>query len=365
MADSLKMFFSGTLVGTGFGLALEKSKVYLPYAIQGQMGFTSFIMLKVFLSATATGLIVISLLERKGVACRTSKTSGLGFNLLGGYGGNIVGGLVLGAGISLSGACPGTVFAQFATGVPSALFVVGGTLVGALTFGYFHGLVTRFVKGFMASKPAPTLDKLVQVPFLPLSFAASALFASIVVGLEYVFPWTDEIPHVISNTTPPTLSLTSPIWHPAAAGILIGLMQIPSYFLAGCPLGASSSYMTFGSRLSGFFDPKNKERAPYYQGFKSPESLYQVGLMAGVLAISYLSAFLGKPEVIGQEMGVHVIGPGQAFLGGLLLIYGARIAGGCTSGHGISGIARLSLSSILTSAAMFAGGMAAMYFGLA
>ena len=36
---------------------------------------------------------------------------------------------------------------------------------------------------------------------------------------------------------------------------------------------------------------------------------------------------------------------------------GARIAGGCTSGHGISGMAQLSVGSTLAVAAMFAGGI--------
>jgi len=36
--------------------------------------------------------------------------------MMGGYGGNVVGGLILGAGITLSGACPGTVMAQLGTG---------------------------------------------------------------------------------------------------------------------------------------------------------------------------------------------------------------------------------------------------------
>jgi uncharacterized protein len=34
-----------------------------------------------------------------------------------------------------------------------------------------------------------------------------------------------------------------------------------------------------------------------------------------------------------------------AFLGGAIMVFGARIAGGCTSGHGISGTLQLSLQS--------------------
>ena len=39
------------------------------------------------------------------------------------------------------------------------------------------------------------------------------------------------------------------------------------------------------------------------------------------------------------------------------MLFGARIAGGCTSGHGISGMAQLSVGSTVAVAAMFAGGM--------
>jgi uncharacterized membrane protein YedE/YeeE len=42
-----------------------------------------------------------------------------------------------------------------------------------------------------------------------------------------------------------------------------------------------------------------------------------------------------------------------AFLGGFLLLFGARLAGGCTSGHILSGVSQLALSSILFFAAAF------------
>lgn len=39
------------------------------------------------------------------------------------------------------------------------------------------------------------------------------------------------------------------------------------------------------------------------------------------------------------------------------MIFGSRLAGGCTSGHGISGMSQLSISSVISVAAMFAGGI--------
>jgi uncharacterized membrane protein YedE/YeeE len=59
----------------------------------------------------------------------------------------------------------------------------------------------------------------------------------------------------------------------------------------------------------------------------------------------------GPIEVIEIRM-VRAIG------GGILLTIGSRMAGGCTSGHGISGMSMLSISSFITVAAMFSGGIA-------
>ena len=56
-----------------------------------------------------------------------------------------------------------------------------------------------------------------------------------------------------------------------------------------------------------------------------------------------------------------------AFVGGVLVMFGARLAGGCTSGHGISGSLQLALSSWTFFLVMFASGLvtAWLMFGLA
>jgi uncharacterized membrane protein YedE/YeeE len=46
-----------------------------------------------------------------------------------------------------------------------------------------------------------------------------------------------------------------------------------------------------------------------------------------------------------------------SFVGGFLLLFGARFGGGCTSGHMISGISQLAISSFLFSAALFISGI--------
>lgn len=46
-----------------------------------------------------------------------------------------------------------------------------------------------------------------------------------------------------------------------------------------------------------------------------------------------------------------------AFIGGFLIIYGARLAGGCPSGHGLSGMSQMAISAFIVVAGFFAGGI--------
>jgi uncharacterized membrane protein YedE/YeeE len=47
-----------------------------------------------------------------------------------------------------------------------------------------------------------------------------------------------------------------------------------------------------------------------------------------------------------------------AFFGGLIMLFGARLAGGCTSGHSISGNLQLAVSGIIFSTLFFGFGVA-------
>jgi uncharacterized membrane protein YedE/YeeE len=61
-----------------------------------------------------------------------------------------------------------------------------------------------------------------------------------------------------------------------------------------------------------------------------------------------------KSKTSGGTEGLH---PALAYAGGTALVLGSRIAGGCTSGHGISGFSVLSAASIVAVPAMFGGGI--------
>src|SRR5262249_57423061 len=116
----------------------------------------NFIMLKVFLTAVATGAIVLAALNGLGYVELQPRAAA--------YAPNVVGGLLLGAGISLTGACPGNTLAQIGAGYRDAFFTLIGGLLGALTFSYAEPAIN---KTFLEHS-GPTL-LLTALPRLPSS----------------------------------------------------------------------------------------------------------------------------------------------------------------------------------------------------
>jgi hypothetical protein len=88
----------GLATGIVFGFALEKSRVFEPGVIIGQMQLRNFLMLKVFFAAVIAGLVVLAVMNGLFGVKLSLKP------LL--YKADIIGGLILGAGITLAGACP-------------------------------------------------------------------------------------------------------------------------------------------------------------------------------------------------------------------------------------------------------------------
>jgi len=163
--------------------------------------------------------------------------------------------------------------------------------------------------------------------------------------------------------------LTDKAWSPYAAGILIGLLQIPAFMLLGTALGASSSYVTVVATALSAVDPSVLQFDYAARHLSGAKNWWQVAMMFGVAGGAWLSARAsGLLRDAPSPVWARVLGtPAQgtrfavAFLGGFLLLLGARIADGCTSGHGISGMAQLAVGSTIAVAAMFAGGIATAF----
>jgi hypothetical protein len=173
----------GLAMGAVFGVALEKSRVFEPGTIISQMQLRTFLMLKIFLTAVVTGLVVLAVLN--GVWGVKMHPKALVWPA------DLVGGLLLGAGIALAGACPGTVFAQIGAGYRDAWFTVAGGILGAMVFGYLEPTLRPLLLSGGPGKV--TFDRLADVPFWALALAVAAAFAAVLVTLERMQPWREEV----------------------------------------------------------------------------------------------------------------------------------------------------------------------------
>jgi hypothetical protein len=189
----LSALLLGLAMGVVFGFLLEKSRVFEPAVILGQLQLRNFLMLKIFLAGVAAGLVVIGALVATGLSGLHPKPAL--------WTADIVGGLILGAGIALAGACPGTTLAQIGAGYKDAWFTLAGGLLGALTFTYLEPTLRPVLLEGGAGKL--TLDKLLGIPFPWLAFGVAGLITVGLVALERWRPWREEVGANADGLLPP------------------------------------------------------------------------------------------------------------------------------------------------------------------
>lgn len=188
---------TGLLMGAVFGFALEKSRVFEPGMIVGQMQLRNFIMLKVFLTAVATGALALAVLNGFGIVKLQPKAAL--------YAADAVGGLILGCGIALAGACPGTTLAQIGVGYRDALFTLAGGLFGAVAFSYAQPWLD---KALIGTGPKLIVTDLLNVPYWQGAIALSAAIVVILIVMEWARSWRDDLGSdadgdVAATATPP------------------------------------------------------------------------------------------------------------------------------------------------------------------
>lgn len=158
-------------------------------------------------------------------------------------------------------------------------------------------------------------------------------------------------------------------WNPYVVGVAIGILSWVVFAVVNKPLGMSTSISAASGACAIPFIGEQSVLSNAYWSKTSPKwdygMLFLVGTLGGALVSSLISRsfkFETVPSVWSQRFG-----PSKAkrmlwaFLGGVLILYGARMADGCTSGHGISGTLQLALSSWTFFLTMFASGVVAAF----
>lgn len=345
------------LSGLVFGVALVKSGVHRADVLRGQFVFDNWIMMLVFLSATATSSILMNAMYELDATKDLAMQSGGKKHLKSGAMGLASvssGAFLLGCGMSIAGACPGTSYAQLGGGAYGTLATIAGGILGAYVFGWsYDSLMLPFMQ--MWSIQNRSLPDMLGMPRWVLAGAFSALLWG-VIGIILAFGYEP----LEQRSTEPTVFLMEH-WHPVVAGVLIGSVQLPLILGVRKNLGASTSYAVAASGISGLTGAVGFGDNDYTKKFRdSFEQIWQVVFVVAAVAGAALAA--GTSGVWYKESEyTSEVHPAMAVIGGFLIVFGGRLAGGCTSGHGISGASHLSLTSFVSLAAMFAGAIGSAF----
>jgi len=154
-----------------------------------------------------------------------------------------------------------------------------------------------------------------------------------------------------------------PFWPSLTAGIALGLVLLLTFLISGHGLGASGAFTDVVAGTGLTLAPE-ATKANAYLGPKvadgNPIGSWMTWEVLGVFIGALVAAFMaGRFRV--QLDGSRSVGTPQrlvrALAGGLLAGFGARVAGGCTSGLGLSGAAALGVAAFVFLAVFFATGL--------
>lgn len=161
------------------------------------------------------------------------------------------------------------------------------------------------------------------------------------------------------------LNYPGPAWSPYVVGAGIGVLSWLTFYFSDKPIGASSFYAHVSGFIGKFFARRHTESLAYFKdnppqvgwGFVFVISTIVGGAIAALTGGEFVNEWL-PPMWIDRFGDSIALRAGIAFGGGILMAFGARLAGGCTSGHGISGTMQLNVASWIAVICFFIGGIA-------
>lgn len=262
--------------------------------------------------------------------------------------GTALGGIIFGIGMSILGYCPGTLPISLGQGSLDALWGIIGGVAGGIVFTIVYPFITPLLGEDLGKL---SLYTIVGDEFSILYIVIALIISTIMTVGAFLLHRLDV-----------KMGNSSKRW--IITGIGLALLNVILFYQGGQnrPLGASSSYPFVGDTLIGITDND------YYATLISSGS-WQVWFLLGAMLAGFIYAMstntFGYKTV--QERWTYYKGNSKskrifwAITGGFILIFGARLADGCTSGHIISGGMQFAVSSYLFAIFTFIGFLSTGY----
>ncbi len=153
-------------------------------------------------------------------------------------------------------------------------------------------------------------------------------------------------------------------WRLFSVGILFALAELLSFVLSKRPLGSSRGYAVFGSIIEYVFFPEHAKTVPYWNAYE-PVIEWTVAVLVGIVSGSmFSSVYSGEFKItVVPQMWKTSKGPSVAkrliwaFIGGVMVGFGSRLAMGCTLGMLIAGVIQLTPAGFIFMMSLWMGGM--------
>ena len=167
-------------------------------------------------------------------------------------------------------------------------------------------------------------------------------------------------PHAVNS-----LDYPGAAWSPYVVGAGIGVLSWLTFYFSDKPIGASSFYAQVSGFIGKAFAKRHTESLDYFK-VEPPQVGWEFVFILATIVGGAIAAITGGEFVnewlppmwearFGDSLALRAT---VAIAGGILMAFGARLAGGCTSGHGISGTMQLNVASWICVICFFIGGIA-------
>ena len=322
----MTIFFLGFL----FGAILQYAKLNRFDTISGLAILKNFAVIKAILVAIGVGAILISIEIGLGFASYHTKPLILG--------GIMMGGLIFGTGMAILGYCPGTLPISLGEGSLDALIGI----LGGLVAGFLYTILLPSIHGILGPDFGNITLRSSLAGNTTLFFILVFLIAAIFIAFSL---WIHRFEKIKDLKW---------LYAGIALAILNGIIFLT--VVTDRIMGASTAYPYVSDLITG------TTANDYFFKIKGPgqwELIFLTGSFFSGLVLSLIRKDF-KLVLIHQNWKKYK-GDSKykriiwSFVGGFLIIIGARMAGGCTSGHIISGGMQLAASSLLFAFFVFTG----------
>lgn len=161
-----------------------------------------------------------------------------------------------------------------------------------------------------------------------------------------------------------------PYWNPYLCGIGLGLVLLASFVVMGRGIGASGAMTSVVSVGVNSVSESHAQANAFYAGYLGDGTIHPlkdwlVFEVLGVLIGGFLSGIFAYRTKLKVEKGNSISRNRRfmfAFIGGIIMAFGTKLARGCTSGQALTGGALMNVGSWLFMISLFAGAYAMAWF---